>query len=240
MNLKYFSLYIFSLIFSIHVHAQYQVNLPKRIAIIQPDTAIIDSSLRVYIDSIEVAHSQKYYDKVNKLEKVLNKNNKNLPKEMQSSLQQDKYLYQHLLRSYKLKEQEVLNFSYYHMLSSVAADVYNAFFNQYGPAAEVFIFKNDQRLPLDKIADSIRADYIIRVDNVHTVHNDDEWEMITDWDMYMYDLGQVITQQRIRSNSVNRGDSWECNNPLACLMINSIANAFEKNTVTIQKMEKRF
>lgn len=141
---------------------------PFTLIVLQPDTAIIDSSLYGDIDSVQSAYVRRYYSGVKQMEEMLDF--KNYPPEQAKEFEATKEKIRKDLPIVKAKEEHVKKFKYFQTISTYSTEVYNFYFNEYAPFSTILEYPHQPtNLPaLKRLADSLKAGYIVFFIDLHT------------------------------------------------------------------------
>lgn len=212
---------------------------PFKFVIIKPDTAIVDSSLSQFIDTIEQSFIKSYYYSIKQLQEMLEPSDIEYPEELNIE-----EVREHTKKSleFALKmEDEIKKFKYYHLVSEVTMSVLQFSCREYGastnPSFEVIESTANSLKKLQFIADSLNADYVLAFDNINTEKTGEEIIMNITTILYSKLEDQIIVKGRTKSDSENQGSMWTCSNTLNCLFINGVKNSLDSYFDEIDKRE---
>ena len=186
---------------------------PFKVLIIAPDKAVIDDSLRLFTDSIELEYRDSYYKKIKELETKRKSDNR---KERKST--------NNMLKRLKDSEEDVLSFKYQQMISVSTLVSLNEYFQKY-PWEEAGAFycrmiykKGFQPSDLPKLTNDFKVDYVVYYENIRAERLKTNYKMTMTTFMFSKADSKIILQKET-SGTTNQ---WVCDypklNPLACLM----------------------
>jgi hypothetical protein len=212
---------------------------PFKLIVLQPDTAIIDSSLYGDIDSIQIAYLRYYYSNVKRMEEIISFNN--YPPEEAKEFEATKEKIRKNLPFIKAREEEVKKFKYFQTLSTYSTQVYNFYFNEYEPFSAIVEYPHHPtNLPaLRQLADSVKADYIIFFTDIHTDKETNPFLQLTT-SLYSHRDDRIILSRKTEGDYLSKGEMWTCGpTPLSCLLINVVRTSSDAVTPELAKRQLR-
>jgi hypothetical protein len=226
----------FLLIFSFTSYGQSGLWKPFKLAVIQPDTAVIDKSLYIGRDSIVATQLKRYYKSVDIIEKLANCIG--CPRD---SGENEKYKQE--LARLKSYEPEAKKFKYFHLLSSYSTEVYNFYFNEYEPFSTIFQLPNQKTdlVSLKILVDTSKVDYVVFYSNIHTAHKDGLPILKLTTSLYSKKDNKIILRKETEGDTNSRGDMWTCSMDvmLSCLFINGIRTSTDTVAEVLRKRQLR-
>lgn len=210
-----------------------------KLIVLQPDTAIIDSSLYGDIDSIQAAHLRAYYAQLKQMQEMLDFNH--YPPDQAKHFEEYKEEIRKNLPLFKAREEEVKKFEYFQTLSEYSTAIYNFYFNEYAPFSTIFECPNHKTdLPsLKQLADSLQVDYIVFFTNVHTDKEANPFLQLTT-SLYSHTDNRIILTKTTEADYGSRGDRWTCGpTPLSCLLINGVRTSTDAVAPELVKRQLR-
>jgi hypothetical protein len=218
--------------FSLTTYGQKGKWKPFKLLVIQPDTAIISSTLNSDRDSIIQSHLDMYYRYVKQQEDILNC-------KPCDSLYKEKIKTQ--LPQLKAQEAEVKKFKYLQTISNYSTQVFNFYFNEYEPFSTIVELPNQLTdLPnLKLLADSTKADYIVSYSNIHTVDKEGLPILKLTTSLYSKKENKIILTKQTDGDTNSRGDMWSCNRNvvLSCLLINGVRTSTDEVANVLRKRQ---
>lgn len=203
---------------------------PFKLCVIKPDTAFIDQSLFSDRDSIESGNLKSYYASLKQMEFLLNF--KDYSKEMEKSLKQRQEDLKKQIPLMKAQEEKVKKFKYFQIISEYSTQVYNFYFNEYKPFSTIIELpsQNTDLLSLKTLADTLKADYIVFYNNIHTVDKDGLTVLKLTTSLYSKKDNKIILTKETEGDTDSKGDMWTCdfNVRLSCLLINGVRTSTEE------------
>lgn len=212
-------------------------HMPFKMAIVKPDTAVIDESLIFLIDSVEFTFQQRYYNSIQHMEQMLEFSD--YPEDMKKEFEQTKREYRNQIDYLKEHEQEILDFRYYELMSSYSTEVYNLYFNEYEPYSTIYEISNPEDLSSSQLADSLKVDYLILFRDVHTNEENGHLIMKMTSNLFSAKENKIVLSQQVEAGSNSYGGMWTCMDTLTCLLINSIRNSVEPNVTEIRERQSK-
>jgi len=206
--------------------------------IVSPDTATIDSGLRMFQDSIEADYIKGYYKSIKQMEEFLNwKSDSPDKKEMDES----KKRIEENLRIKKQSEQYVKRFRYFETISVYSNSVLQMYFNEYPPYSTFqTVRKTDLKSnDLKKIADDFKADYVVTYSDIQTNNDNGQLIMKLTTTLYSHKKSKVLWEKTGTGDMNSYGDMWTCMNPLSCLMITCVKSSTDDIFETLSKAQKK-
>jgi hypothetical protein len=211
-------LLVFFLLLSLVSNGQTGMWKPFKLIVIQPDTAVINTSLLNEKDSIVATQLKRYYQSVTALETFVNCIN--CPRDSGDTEKMKEELAR--LKSY---ENEAKNFKYFQLISSYSTEVFNFYFNEYEPYSTVIELPNQKTdiKSLQTLADTAKADYVIFYNNIHSVEKDGLPILKLTSSLYSKKNNRIILTKETEGDTNSRGDMWTCGSSnLSCLLINGV------------------
>lgn len=224
---------------SIDSYCQKGIFKPFKLIVISPETAMIDSSLSGFKDSIEQSHLRSYYNSISQMEKMLAFTD--YPDDMKKQFEENKKLTKASLDSARKYETEVQKFKYFQVISEYSASVFQFSFNEYPPFSTFQLIKS---YPMNinsikHLADSLQADYIVGYRNIHTENNNGSLILRLTTLVYSKKDGKIILEKETTGDINSHGDMWTCNNPLSCLLINGVKSSTENVSGLLYERQKK-
>lgn len=211
---------------------------PFKLIILKPDTAIIDKSFYGDIDSVQADYLKRYYSSVQQMEQLAN--SKHFPDDTSFKATQEKMKLE--LIAAKAAEPEIRKFKYYQVLSAYSTEVYNFYFNEYEPFSTIIeLSKQSTNIPsLYKLADTLKADYVIFFSKVHTEIKDGLPILKLTTSLYSKKSNKLILIKETKGDRNSRGDMWTCGSTtLSCLLINGVRTSTDTVAPLIAKAQLR-
>lgn len=212
---------------------------PFKMIVLQPDTAIIDSSLYGDIDSVQSEYLQRYHSTVKQMEDLLNF--EDYPPEREKEFEGTKEKIRKNLPLLKAREEEVKKFKYFQTLSEYSTEVYNFYFNEYEPYSTIIEYPNQETdLPtLKRLADSLKADYVVFFIDIHTGMEKSPFLQLTTC-LYSYKDNRIILTRKTEGDYLSRGDRWTCGpTSLSCLLVNGVRTSTDEVAPELVKRQMR-
>lgn len=196
-----------------------------KLVIIAPDTAIIEPGLKQYIDTLQNDHIKGYYASMKRMEEMINFKDypKDEAKRFEATIKKEKIQ----LKKAKEMENEVKKFKYYQTISEYTCEVLNFYFNEYPPLSTFQVVKTQSTAikDLSRLADSLKADYIVCYHNIHTQSVNNEIILKLTTVLYSNSTHAILLEKETDGNTSSLGDMWTCTNPLSCLLITGIKSS---------------
>ena len=228
-------LVIFFLLFSLASNGQRGMWKPFKLVVIQPDTAIISTSLFNEKDSIVATQLKRYYQSVDLMEKLINCIG--CPRDSGDTEKMKQELVR--LKSY---ENEAKKFKYFHLISSYSTEVYNFYFNEYEPFSNIIELPNQKTdiTTLKTLADTSQADYVVYYSNIHSVDKDGLVTLKLTTSLYSKKENKIILTKETEGDTDSRGDMWTCGSTtLSCLLINGVRTSTDEIANTLRQRQIR-
>lgn len=219
-----------SLILSFSVYAQKGKFKPFKLVVISVDTVIIDSSVISFVDKVEQDHLKSYYYSLAQLEQMANDTIEYpedlITKKEAKKVKQDA---KEQLASAKAYESKVKEFKYYQSISEYSLQAYEYYFNEYPPLSTFQLIdkENIELKNLSRIADSLKADYVVGYKNIHTEINDGQDIIKLTTILYSRKGNNILLEKETTGDMNSYGDMWTCSNPLSCLLITAVKSSTE-------------
>jgi hypothetical protein len=205
---------------------------PFKLFILQPDTAIIDSQLFPYRDSVQAMYLRRYLKAVGEMERMLDGQygDSSFKKEIRKELSVA-----------RAQEAKVRKFEYFQLVSAYSTEVYNFYFNEYEPYSTIFEAPHlpTELASISHFADSTQADYIIFFTHIRTFKEDGYFKLKLLTSLYAKRENGVIFSQETEGDMLSRGEMWTCDNDLACLLINGIKSSSDLVADILRKRQIR-
>jgi hypothetical protein len=212
---------------------------PFKLIIIAPDTAIIDSSLNSYIDTIQQDHLNSYYRSIKQMEEMLAFND--YPKDVmtEKEFKESQQRTKSTLDTAKKYESEVKQFKYYQTISEYSAQVYNLYFNEYPPLSTFQLIDKSELTTsnLSHIADSLKADYVVGYKNIQTENSKGEIAIKLTTVLYSKKENKILSEKETWGDTYNHGDMWTCLNPLECLLVTAVNSSTDNVAEILRKRQ---
>lgn len=211
---------------------------PFKVVIISPDTATIDSGLKMFQDSIEADYIKGYYKSIKQMEEFLKwKSDSTHKKEIDES----KKNIEENLKIKKQSEQYVKKFRYFETISVYSNSVLQMYFNEYPPYSTFQTVRRTdlKSKDLKEIADNFNADYIVTYRDVKTENDKGQLIMKVTTTLYSRKKSKVLWEKTGTGNVNSYGDMWTCMNPLSCLLITSVKSSTDYLFETLSKAQKK-
>ena len=226
---------------------------PFTILIIKPETARIADSLKVYADSIEKRHREKYFSLIKNLEK-----NYLEMKEHQSYEEGEKIRLR--IQELKSKESELNNFKYYDIIAEKTLRELGTLFNSnYFSidnilSGEVIDPSSLVTHDLDILRKHFKSSYIVTFENIHTDKKNGVLILRYVTTLFSRKEGQVILKKEIEGNApvenfkaldkilpqgLIHETSINCENYLECAFISAIRFSTEDLFNSISSRQKK-
>ncbi len=229
------------LIISFTAYGQRGMWKPFKLGVIKPDTAILDKSLFSDRDSIEADNLKSYYSSIKQMEELLNF--KDYSKGMEQSFKETEERLKKQIPLMKAQEDNVKKFKYFQTISQYSTQVYNFYFNEYKPFSTIVELPNQQTdlSRLRKLADTLKADYIVFYNNIHTVNINGLTRLKLTTSLYSKRDDKIILNKETEGDTNSRGDMWTCsmNVTLSCLLINSVRTSTDEVANVLRKRQIR-
>ena len=229
---------ILLLIFSLTSYGQSGKFNPFKLIVLKPDTAIIDESFYSDIDSVQSDYLKSYYYSIQQKEQLVN--SKTFKEDSLSKMRLESLKVE--IVAARAVESEVKKFKYYESLSAYSTEVYNYYFNEYEPFSTIVELpnQNTDSYSLTKLADSLKANYIVFFSNVHTEIKDGLPILKLTTSLYSKKAHKIILIKETEGDTNSRGDMWTCGNTvLSCLLINGVRTSTDEVTPIIVKAQIR-
>ena len=143
----------------------------------------------------------------------------------------------------KAQEDNVKKFKYFQTISQYSTQVYNFYFNEYKPFSTIVELPNQQTdlSRLRKLADTLKADYIVFYNNIHTVNINGLTRLKLTTSLYSKRDDKIILNKETEGDTNSRGDMWTCsmNVTLSCLLINSVRTSTDEVANVLRKRQIR-
>ncbi len=212
---------------SFSVYGQESKIRPFKLVIITPDTAVIDKSISKYVDTIQNEHIKSYYVTLNQMRESLKSND--YPKELMSEKEFNELQVstKSQLDSAIKYENKVKEFKYFQLISEYSNQVFQFYFNEYLPFS---VFQNIDKTNvseqnLARIADSLKADYVLGYKNIFTDFGNDQQIIKITTVLYSKNEGKIILNKETIGDTNSYGDMWTCSNSLECLIITAVKSS---------------
>lgn len=212
---------------------------PFKLVIVTPDTAVIDSRLNQYIDTIQASHLKEYYRSIAQMERMLNF--KDYPKDDAKRFEETKKRVQATLIEAKKAETEVKNFKYYQTISEYSDEVLNMYFNEYPPLSTIGVVKTQSInfANLSHLADSLKADYIVCYRNIHSESENNEPIFKITTILYSNSDHKILFEKETKGDTNSRGDMWSCTDLLSCLLVSSVKSSTDQIFAEVSKRQHK-
>jgi hypothetical protein len=214
---------------------------PFKLAIISPDTAVIDESLKSFVDSVQQQHLNTYFASIRRMEDLVNSND--YPRGVMTEKEFKKMQRQtkSSLDNAKKSEDEVRQFKFYKTISEYSASVYQFYFNEYPPFS-VFQLINKSELTINSlshISDSLKADYVVGYKNIHTENKDGVLIIKVKTFLYSKKDDKILFEEETMGDTNSYGDMWTCSNPLSCLLVTAVKSSTDSVFGILRKRQLR-
>jgi hypothetical protein len=230
---------ILILLLSIVSYGQNGIWKPFKLCVIKPTTATIDKSLFSDRDSIEADNLKSYYVSLKRMEDLMNFND--YSKEMEKSFKETKERLKTEIPIIKAQEDSVKKFKYFQTISQYSVQVYKFYFNEYEPFSTIIQIPSQKTdlMSLKKLADTLKADYIVFYSNIHTVDNGSLLKLTTS--LYSKKDNRIILQKETNGDTDSRGSMWTCNMnvTLSCLLVNGVRTSTDEVANVLRERQIR-
>jgi len=208
---------------------------PFKMGILKVDTMIIDKSLEHLTDSIELGFEDKYYNAIKQSEEMIAfyEESDYVKEGAEESIQRHKEQIEYL----KSNKKEILNTPYFDVLSSYSIQLYKLYFYASIPGTIVEETQNVNNATPIELMDALGLDYLLIYENIHTELISTELVMKLKSKLYSAKAGKVIVIKNTEARNGSHGDVWTCDSELTCLMINSIKQSIDENSMEIRKRQ---
>ena len=237
---KYTSCVFFFLLFeAASAFSQFGKYKPFKLVIISPDSAVIDTSLKANGDTLENRYLLSHYSTIKLVEEEIKK------KHARDSTLKKHYIEgEQTIKAYldNLKRSELYakRFRYYQVISEFSSVVYNYYFNESPPYStfKVIPKANLAVQNLSRIADSLRADYVIGFKNIHTEKRNGQFFLELTTVMYSRKEDRMIFETETSGDEGYSLDGmWTCMNPLSCLLKYAVKSSSDKVFEVLNKRQ---
>jgi hypothetical protein len=211
---------------------------PFKMVIVSPDTATIDSGLKMFQDSIEADYIKGYYKSIRQMEEFLAwKNDSPNKKETDES----KKKIEESLKVKKQSEQYVKRFRYFETISVYSNSVLQMYFNEYPPYSTFQTVRTSELKSNDlkEIADNFKADYVVTYSDIQTDNDNGRLIMKVTTTLYSRKKSKVLWEKNGTGDMNSYGDMWTCMNPLSCLLITCVKSSTDDIFETLSRVQKK-
>lgn len=199
---------------------------PFKMGILKPETAISSKSIDHLVDSVELKFEREYYKSIVKLEELIafkGGGDNELLNGADSVVEAElKYLTDH--------KAEILSFKWFELLSSQATMLYKYYFYASIKGTEIVEVSGLNNMSPIELMDSLKLDYLLIYDDIQ-VTSGHEVSLKLRESLFSSEVGRPIIVSTIVS------DLSTCSNDLSCLIINSIRQNIDINTMEIRKRQ---
>lgn len=211
---------------------------PFKMVIISPDTATLDSGLKMFQDSIEADYIRGYYKSIKEMEEFLNWKNDSPDKK---EIDESKKRIEENLRIKKQSEQYVKRFRYFETISIYSNSVLQMYFNEYPPYSTFQTVRKADLKSNDvkKIADDFKADYVVTYSDIKTDSDNGQTIMKVTTTLYSRKKSKVLWKKTGTGDMNSYGDMWTCMNPLSCLLITCVKSSTDDIFETVSRAQKK-
>jgi hypothetical protein len=214
---------------------------PFKMVIISPDTAIIDKSLMPSIDTIESNHLSAYYASIKQMEELLSINDYPESLMTEAEHKQAQQEIKSTLDTAKKYDSKVKEFRYFETISEYAAQVCQFYFNEYPPLSTFQLIEKVKlnQGNLSRIADSLKADYVLGFKNIHTEMSNGSLKIKLTTVVYSGKDKKILLEKETEGDENSYGDMWTCSDSLTCLLVTAVKSSTESVFTVISKRQHK-
>ncbi|SHH29927.1 hypothetical protein SAMN04488109_3588 [Chryseolinea serpens] len=165
----------------------------------------------------------------------------NSPDERDKDTEERKKRLVEQLKAAKAMEPEIKKSKYYELIPTYSAEVLQLYFNEYPPHS-IFQVVRRRELhseDLGQVSGQFKADYVVKYDNIHSVHKGDQITMRLTTTLYSKKKSNILWKKETSGEMRSDGDMWTCTDPLTCLLITCVESSFEEIFQTVSRLQSR-
>ena len=208
---------------------------PFRMGIVKPETAIISKPLEHLADSVELNFEREYYKSIIQLEELIAF--KGFPESDNELLDESNNTLEIELKRLKEDKEEILNFKYFELLSSTATVLYKYYFYASIQGTEIIETPKLNGIDPIQLMDSLNFDYLLIYDNIQINSKKQKAVMKLRETLFSAKTGKAIILNNTESDSKSKGGIGACSDDLTCLIINTIRQNIDANTMEIRSRQ---
>jgi hypothetical protein len=196
---------------------------PLKVVVLKPDTAIIESSLNKNKDSLRLAHINHFYRYLKAFEERASCTTCDFDKE-------DVVRYKKMASDLKAQESEIKNYKYFQLFSFYAKAIYDYYYQTDEIPSSFVEPKNTSTklAALKSVADEENADYVVYFSNIKSSRPNNVLQLNVTTSVFSRKESMVIYSKETVGDLKNRGNLWECDSPLGCLIINAVRTSTDE------------
>jgi hypothetical protein len=226
------ALIITLIFFSFSCFAQKESQGAIKLLVLAPDSASINSSLNSYKDRLMEAHTKRYYQYLKTYEDMANCKKCDFEKA-------DMERYQQMAADLKTQESALKKFNYFQLISFYSRAIYDSYYAENSSLS----FKeqragNTSIEALKVLAVKEKADFIVFFSNIKTVGEADALQLSLTTKVFSRKENKLIFTQETFGDLINRGETWACENPLDCLLMNAARASTGAVVALLKNLEK--
>jgi hypothetical protein len=208
-----------------------------RLAIIVPDTMIIDSGLKEYARAIESDHVKDYYrtlkDMENQLESWQLRDSLNRFPMMKRTMQER-------LDSLKTLEPEVKQYRYFYKFADYSLNHFKLICGESSSTSDFLVIgtKTPSKKKFKEITEKFNLDYLVRYSDIKAITKDEGHEIKLTVTLYSKNL-KVLDTDEFTTTSKCPDDRRRCVTPLCCMLTNITKLSLTKICETVVGLQKK-
>jgi hypothetical protein len=208
-----------------------------RLAILVPDTMVIDDALLQDARALESDHVSDYYgtvkDMENRLESWKSRDSLNRFPMMKRTMQKR-------LDSLKRLEPEVNQYKYFYKLADYSLNHFKLMSAESTAARDFLVIwtETPSRKKFKEIMDGFNLDYLVRYSDIRALTTGNEYEMTLTTTLYSKDL-KVLYTDEFKTTSKCPDDRLRCVTPLCCMLTNITKLSATKIYETVERLHAK-
>jgi hypothetical protein len=208
-----------------------------RLAVILPDTTIIDGKLLEYARAVESDHIKDYYRTVKNMEDQLES------WESRDSLHRFPMMrrtIQKRLDSLKTLEQEVTQYKYFYKLADYSLYHFKLTCGETSSANNFLVIatKTPSKKNFKEISEKFNLNYLVRYTDIKAITTDKGYEMKLIATLYSKNLKLLLKDEFIATSKC-QDDRLRCVTPLCCMLTNITKSSATKICETVERLQKK-
>jgi hypothetical protein len=208
-----------------------------RLAIIVPDTMIVDGKLLEYARAVESDNIKDYYrtvkDMENQLESWKSRDSLNRFPMMKRTMQKR-------LDSVKILEPEVMRYKYFYKIADYSLYHFKLTCGECSSASDFLVIatKTPSKKKFKEITEKFNLDYLVRYTEIKAIAKDKEYEMKLIATLYSKNV-KVLLKDEFVTTSKCADDRLRCVTPFCCMLTNITKSTTTKICDTVERLQKK-
>jgi hypothetical protein len=208
-----------------------------RLAILVPDTMLIDGRLLEDARAVESDHIKDYYRTVKDLGNQLDswKSRDSLNRFPMTKLAMQKRL-----DSARTLEPEVKRYKYFYKIADYSLYHFKLICGESSSASDFLVIgtKTPSKKKFKEITEEFNLDYLVRYSDIKAITKDKEYEMKLTATLYSRNL-KILMRDEFITNSNCLDDRLRCVTPFCCMLTNIAKLSSTKICETVERLQKK-